>query len=210
MATRIPPPQLPRHVVPLLFVDIERRFSDKSTLSSDDCALTVHSGYCHCTLHCIASFVLYLHHIVIVIRVLPLTLGRNPHRSHKKPYKHSGILHITFQLFASPKNDHYTRPGFGASCCPCSYLPTNRELAWRWIHVRLTVVVTAVGPADVVVMVSDTLTKSTTTRQSESFCVADLTTELTRGSGDVFWATPANSSLIYVNDADRVIMKGKS
>jgi len=29
-------------------------------------------------------------------------------------------------------------------------------------------------------------------------------------SGDVFWAAADNTSLIYVNDADRVVMKGKS
>ena len=29
-------------------------------------------------------------------------------------------------------------------------------------------------------------------------------------SGDVFWAAADNTSLIYVNDADRVIMKGLS
>lgn len=59
-------------------------------------------------------------------------------------------------------------------------------------------------------MDSDTLMKSTTTRQSESLYFIDLILELNLVSGDVFWATPANSSLIYVNDADRVIMKGKS
>jgi hypothetical protein len=29
-------------------------------------------------------------------------------------------------------------------------------------------------------------------------------------SGDVFWAAADNTSLIYVNDAERVVMKGKS
>jgi hypothetical protein len=29
-------------------------------------------------------------------------------------------------------------------------------------------------------------------------------------SGDVFWAAADNTSLIYVNDADRVVMKGES